>query len=190
MTHARLLLSICLLALSVKTARGQSPLPPEVARFVEPKTNVIALETGDVNGNGRQDYLLVLEDPEQINARYLLVLVRQENGQLKLAGRNNTILGCPTMQGAGGGIKVTPTGHGFDVQDNFGSGGVGGFKKFRFSYRKRERTWVLVTIVEGTDDIQSTPPEHIRHTQKPYEQGTVIRFDEFRGDDFSVGCNP
>jgi hypothetical protein len=34
------------------------------------------------------------------------------------------------------------------------------------------------------------PPEHIRHTPKPYEHGTVIRFDEFRGEDFSVGCNP
>jgi hypothetical protein len=189
-TRARFLLSICLLALSVRTALGQPPLPPEVAQFVEPKTNVIALEKGDVNGDGRQDYLLVLENPEQINARYLLVLLRQKNGRLKLASRNDTILGCPIMQGTGGDIKVTPTGNGFEVQDNFGSGGVGGFKRFQFSYRKQERTWVLVTIVEGTDDIQSTPPEHIRHTQKPYEHGTVIRFDEFRGEDFSVRCNP
>ena len=94
------------------------------------------------------------------------------------------------MQGQGGGIVVTPTGNGFDVEDQFGSGMVGGFKRFHFLYAKKERTWVLETIIDGSDDLGSTPPEHIRNTQEPFEHGTVIRFDKFRGADFSVGCNP
>lgn len=191
MKCTKCLLGIGLFSLGVETVNGQSFVPPEVAKFVEPNTKAIDLKLGDVNGDGRPDYLLVLEGPEESdNARYLLVLVREKNGQLKLAARNNTILGCPLMQGQGGGIVVTPTGNGFDVEDQFGSGMVGGFKRFHFLYAKKERTWVLETIVDGSDDLGSTPPEHIRNTQKPFEHGTVIRFDEFRGEDFSVGCNP
>jgi hypothetical protein len=188
---AAFLLTISYLALNVKAAQGQAILPPDVGQFVDPNTKAIDLEKGDVNGDGRQDYLLVLERPEGSDeARYLLVLARQKNGRLKLAGRNNTILGCPTMQGEGGGIRVITTGNGFEVEDDFGSGMVGGFKRFEFAFKKKEGTWVLITIVDGSDDISHTPPEHIRHTEKPYKHGKVIRFDEFRGEDYSVGCNP
>jgi hypothetical protein len=51
------LLGMGLLASSAAVA--QIRLPPEVSRFVEPGTVAIAVEKGDVNGDGQQDYLLV-----------------------------------------------------------------------------------------------------------------------------------
>jgi hypothetical protein len=117
-------------------------------------------------------------------------LVRQRTGDLKLIARNNTILGCAIMQGSGGSISVTPTGAGFDVDDHSGSGPVGGAKRFKFEYARRERTWVLIEVDEESYADDQSPPEHVQHTEKPYENGLVIRFAEFNGADFSVDCAP
>jgi hypothetical protein len=196
MIRVTFLLSVSLLTSAPAVSQVGIQVPPEVVRFVEPGTTAIALEKGDVNGDGKPDYLLVLErlgddgqqKPDDI--RGLLVLVRQKTGELKLVTGNKTILGCAIMQGAGGSITVTPMGDGFDVEDHFGSGTVGGTKRFKFTYIKAEQTWVLVQVDEQSYADDQTPPEHIHHLQKPYENGRVIRFAEFKGAEFSVDCAP
>jgi hypothetical protein len=189
------LLGMGLLASSATVAQVEIQLPPEVSRFVEPGTVAIAIEKGDVNGEGEQDYLLVLEhlrdgDKQADDIRDLLVLVRHKKGELKLVARNNTILGCAIMQGSSGSISVTPTGAGFDVEDHIGSASAGGTRRFKFNYARRERTWVLIEVDDESYGDDQSPPEHVQHTQRPYENGLVIRFAEFNGADYSVDCAP
>jgi hypothetical protein len=144
-------------------------LPADVARFVERDTTAIALEKGDINGDGRPDYLLVLEHRE--DTRDLLILVRAPDGALKLAGRNRTILECQVCEGAGGDIRVTPTGDGFTIEDNAGAGDVGRALFFKFKYVPQEATWVLVEVTRESYAGQVKPKKDEKLVTKPYDEG-------------------
>ena len=76
-------------------------VPRDVQPFVEKQTTVLAVERGDLNRDGREDAIVVLEprDPEQ--SRPLLILVRDEKGALRLAKRSAKIVGCSVPDAAG-----------------------------------------------------------------------------------------
>ncbi|MGH8500377.1 MAG: hypothetical protein ACRERV_16445, partial [Methylococcales bacterium] len=83
-------------------------IPEEVRIFVESGTLPIALEKADLNGDGREDFIMVLEplrsDPTVLNEarRPLLILVRESDDRLKLAKRNDRIVYCAACGGVMG----------------------------------------------------------------------------------------
>ena len=78
----------------------------------------------------------------------------------------------------GGGFRATPTGGGFDVSSNTGSGGVGSFVQFHFAYAKHKQTWLLKDVESGNYDVDD---EHSTRTG-----GMNLTFDELDGSGFGV----
>lgn len=178
------------------------PVPSEVEKFVTSGTMPIDLERGDVNGDGKQDYLLVLDhldsdgQPQSGDARELLVLVRRSDDSLELASSNTSILGCAAMVGAGGGILVQPTGKGFAVEYIVGAGEVNDSKLFRFEYFQQRKAWLLIQLADQDDDVQwpsgaTSPVQDVsRNVDRPYDEGKIVRFDDIKGADYGTDCSP
>ncbi len=72
----------------------------EIRRFILPDTRLLAIETADLNRDGQDDYLLVLEKPNvDEQQRSLLILTRQADGSLKLVKQNNKAVYCSNCGG-------------------------------------------------------------------------------------------
>jgi uncharacterized protein len=160
-------------------ASEQIAIPADAARFVKDTQKVTQFEVGDINGDGLPDYLLVVEQPTAQVA--LLLLVRQPDGSLRLAGLNREIVNCDGCGGMGGSSDVTPTGSGFRVSNVVGAGMVNSGEELTFEYRSKERDWVLVKQRTWDNDSMQSPAEHKEQSRKPYEHGEVIRFEDARG---------
>jgi hypothetical protein len=84
----------------------ENRIPAEVRPFVPDGYGVIELFHNDLNGNGRLDYLLVLERDEDVmpgdfrsGQRPLVILEKQKNGSLKLTARNDHMVYCSSCGG-------------------------------------------------------------------------------------------
>lgn len=134
-------------------------LPVEVKPFVEPGTLPIALEKADLNGDGREDFILVIEperqEPFGSNGakRPLLILIRAAEGTLKLAKRNDKIVLCSSCGGALG-DPFQGVGAGFKSFEIFHYGGSRERWSidFKFNYSRRDDTWQLVRVTESSFD--------------------------------------
>src|SRR6187401_3238605 len=81
---------VCLLALTATAQNDEIKVPDEVKSFVEKGKVAIALETGDLNADGRKDLVLVTSEPiaedakweEGAGERSVLILVREPGGAL------------------------------------------------------------------------------------------------------------
>jgi hypothetical protein len=153
-------------------------LPREVKPFVSEGTQPLSLTGADLDGDGLQDFILVLErqkarstDPDiELGQRPLLILIRQTDGSLKLVKRNDDIIRCSTCGGIMGdpfeGVSAEPKT--FTVSHSGGSAWRWN-DSYTFNYSRRDRTWQLVRVEEGsfhTSDPDKaktdvfTPPKH------------------------------
>lgn len=153
-------------------------LPKAVRPFVEKDTLPLFLAQADLNGDGRLDYILVLEkqraresDPEiEAGQRPLLIIVQRPNGELKAVKRNDQIVYCSTCGGMMGdsfvGVEVDPKT--FTVS-HYGGSAWRWSRDVTFNYSRKDNTWQLVKVEEGSfhasapDDGKSktyTPPRH------------------------------
>lgn len=130
---------------------------PAAARpFVASGTRPLAFEPADLNRDGRQDAVLVVEtlktDPDTDGRpRVLLVLLGQADGSFREVKRNAKVVYCSTCGGMMGdpfqGVSVGPGT--FTVENAGGSSwrwGVG----YRFNYSRRDDTWQLVRVEENS----------------------------------------
>src|SRR5258707_8300914 len=93
---------LCVASMMVAAQEPKIIIPAEVAPFVEKGTAAIALEKGDLNGDGREAFILVLEkenpakdkDDFPSDQRPLLILLRGADGKLALAKRNERVVMC------------------------------------------------------------------------------------------------
>lgn len=150
-------------------------VPREVRPFVEAGTIAIALEASDLNGDGRQDFVLVLEkqkaktsDPDiEAGQRPLLILVRRPDGGLKEAARSSRLVYCSTCGGIMGdpfqGVQAgTKT---FTVSHYGGSAWRWGVD-YTFNYSRKDEAWQLVRV-EETSFHASAPDEGESRTFRP-----------------------
>lgn len=164
------LILICAVSLVIAAQESELKIPSEVAPFVEKDTKAIALETADLNGDGTNDFVLVLEDlknesEDEQGRRFLLILTRGVNNKLILAKRNNNgLVYCRECGGVFGdpfeGVAVAPK--------TFTVGMYGGSSwrwaySYKFNYSRIDKTWQLVRVEESTF-----------HTSEPNKMKTVI----------------
>lgn len=158
-------------------------IPPEVQPFVLQGTRVLALESADLKGDGRRDYVLVLErqkakpDGPDIESgqRPLLILARDGSGALKAVKRNDRIVLCATCGGMMGdpfaGIKAGPKT--FSVL-HYGGSAWRWSTEFKFNYSRIDDTWQLVRAEEN--EFHAADPEHTTKTKvfkPPRDYGKV-----------------
>jgi hypothetical protein len=178
----RLITVIVLLGAAPCAAVPHSPedgvdVPGRATRFVEKGTRAIAFETADLNRDGRQDAILVIEpvlkpgdDEHAERPRQLLVLVGEADGSYREAKRNGKVVYCSACGGMMGdpfqGVDVGPGT--FTVSNAGGSSWRWGVS-YRFNYSRRDDTWQLVRVDDETfhagdpaesKTVVSTPPKH------------------------------
>lgn len=147
-------------------------IPAEVAPFVESGTKAIALERADLNGDGKQDFILVLEKENPArdqydlpaNQRPLLVLARGADGKLTLAKRNERVVLCSQCGGVfGDPFEGIEAGRNTFTVDLYGGSAWRWKYAYKFNYSRVDKTWELVRVEEIT-----------YHTSNPNKMKTVI----------------
>lgn len=166
---------LCLVILcaapAVPAARQDDELkvPAEVRPFVEQGSKAIAVEAADLNGDGRGDYVLVLErenpakdaDDFPVNQRPLLLLVRGADGRLSEAKRNERVVMCSRCGGVFGDPfdSVVAKRNTFTVNFYGGSNWRWAYS-YRFNYSRVDQTWQLVRAEETS--YHTSDPEKMK----------------------------
>lgn len=152
-----LILSAAAAPAAVRAQEGELKIPSEVAPFVEAGTKPIALEAADLNGDGAQDFILVLEkqEPETgeydlpVNQRPLLILARGPDGRLALAKRNERVVFCSKCGGVfGDPFESVEAGRNTFTVHLYGGSNWRWKLAYRFNYSRRDKTWQLVRAEE------------------------------------------
>ncbi len=169
------------------------PLPAEVSAFVPTDHDVINYTVGDLNGDGRNDAILVLKkrsplkqlpDGVPLGQRPLLVLQRQIDGKLKLAARCEEAIKCEECGGVFGdpfeGIETSRKG--FTIL-HYGGSAWRWREDFRFAFSRRDQTWQLVavdTLNYYTGDPEKMEEQHYR----PSRDFGLINLADFNVDNW------
>lgn len=173
-----ILICLSVAPLGAAAQEGELKVPAEVAPFVEAGTKAIAVEGGDLNGDGRQDFILVLEreNPAKdendfpINQRPLLLLLRGEDGKLTVAKRNERIIMCSQCGGIfGDPFEGVTVGRNTFTTEFYGGSAWRWKYSYQFNYSRIDKTWQLVrteSLSYHTSDPNKvkteihTPPRH------------------------------
>lgn len=120
---------------------------PEVMPFVPKGFEVNQVATGDLNADGKQDKIVVLdfqEDSKKEDYRTLLILLRGTNGKLTLAKKITKALMCQSCGGTLGDPlqEITIKKNSFTISYYGGSSWRWGMD-YQFRYDSAQKTWVL-----------------------------------------------
>lgn len=169
---------LCVAPLVIAAQESELKVPAEVATFVESGTKAIALEKGDLNGDRREDFILVLEkeNPAKdendfpVNQRPLLILLRGADGKLTSAKRNERIIMCSQCGGVfGDPFAAVIAGRNTFSVEHYGGSNWRWQYSYKFNYSRVDKTWQLVRVEEShfhTSDPNKgktkiyTPPRH------------------------------
>jgi hypothetical protein len=152
-----ILTGMCFAPLIVVAQESELKVPAEVAPFVESGTKAIALEKGDLNGDRREDFILVLEkeNPAKdqydfpVNQRPLLILLRDADGKLTSAKRNERIIMCSRCGGVWGDpFEGVAAGRNAFTVEHYGGSNWRWKYSYKFNYSRIDLTWQLVRVEE------------------------------------------
>lgn len=135
---------------------------------------VLDTMTGDLNRDAYQDLLIVLRWDEKFisedEARPLLVLIGDAEGQLHLAARNDSVVLCEGCGGVWGdpyeGLAIK---NGYFSVEHYGGSNWRWTRIITFKYSEKEKTWLLHRDAgvsyntgdpEGTEEETATNQEH------------------------------
>ena len=169
------LLLLCAAPLLTWAQDEELKVPAEVQPFVEAGTKAIAVEAADLNGDGRGDFVLVLEkanpakdaDDFPVNERPLLLLLRGADGKLSEAKRNERVVMCSRCGGVWGdpfeGVEV---GRNTFTVSHYGGSNWRWKYAYTFNYSRIDKTWQLVRTEELSYHT-SNPDKMERHVYTP-----------------------
>jgi hypothetical protein len=155
-----IILALLLLCVAPTWAAAQDAelkVPAEVQPFVEAGTKAIAVEAADLNGDGRGDFVLVLERANTakdkydfpVNQRPLLILVRGADGKLTEAKRNERVVMCSQCGGVWGDpFEGVVAGRNTFSVEHYGGSNWRWKYSYTFNYSRVDRTWQLVRAEE------------------------------------------
>jgi hypothetical protein len=170
----------------------EEEIPPAIRPFVLEGTLPLALEKADLDGDGLQDAVLVLEKQKtspdapdiEEGQRPLLVLLGQPDGSYRLAKRNDRIVYCSTCGGIMGDpfqwVEVGP--RTFTVH-HYGGSAWRWSNAFTFNYSRRDHTWQLVRV--ETRRFNAADPGNVDVTvETPPRDFGKIDIADFDPDDY------
>lgn len=151
-------------------------LPAEVRRFVAIKGFAMDLYCANLNGNGRNDYLLVTQN-EKDTQRTLQILLRGPNNELRSIVKNPGVVQPPFDDGMGGYVIIARR-NGFELMNTSAGSGGSDTHVFYFQYSTRDKTWLL-TRVEKVLTGYAHSNDDSPYTELPSDFGrvTVAEFD-------------
>jgi len=192
----RTLSVVTLLVLGASAALAQTDevkVPAEIRPFIDKGKIAIALETGDLNADGRKDHVLVISEvvpedaqwEEGAGARSVLILTRESNGSLALAARNDIVVYCKMCGGVFGDpfAGVTVAGTRFTI-NNYGGSNDRWSYTYTFAYSRRDNTWQLVRVEDESFHTLDPKRTMKRRIYTPPKNFGLISFADFDPDDF------
>lgn len=178
-----LLLSLVLLCAAPAHAQdGELKVPAEVLPFVEAGTKAIAVEAADLNGDGRGDFVLVLErenpakdkDDFPVRQRPLILLVRGADGRLSGAARNERVVMCSQCGGVfGDPFEGVEAGRNTFTVHHYGGSNWRWKNSYRFNYSRIDRAWQLVRAEEISYHTSDPDKMETRVFTPPKDYGKI-----------------
>ncbi len=151
--------------------------------FATDGKTLLASKTGDLNGDGRPDAILVLDPatagkPDERASRTVLLLVRDAGGRLQKAGQNDRIVPCAKC----GGIAGDPFGYVRIDKDGFTVLIEGGSRQrwsseYKFEYAAASSDWRLQKVERTAYDQISQESVSKTFTSKDFGQVAFADFD-------------
>ena len=175
--HFRVLISLCGVALALTaSAQPTSELPPvELLPLIPSGTEYLAHAVGDLDGDSRQDYVLVVEKqtPDE-RQRLLLVIIRQPDGSLVSRKNNERIVLCSECGGVFGDpfAGITAGKKTFTVQHYGGSAWRWG-SEYQFNYSNRDDTWQLVRVKTFSFHTSDPEKQEVKTYRPPRDFGLI-----------------
>jgi hypothetical protein len=164
-------------------------LPAELEPFVAEDATAITFQRGDLNRDGRPDYVLVTETDEGDSPRLLQVIVRNADGSLEVAARSEKAVYCQRCGGMMGdpfmGIVVKPGK--FTIQ-HYGGSAWRWSRDITFAWSRRDRQWQLVRV-EDVSFHASDPDKQERTVETPPKHFGKIDLASFDPQDY-LGKGP
>ena len=176
------LLLLCAVPLAAAAQSEELQVPAEVRPFVEAGTKAIAVEAADLNGDGRGDFVLVLErenpakdeDDFPVNQRPLLLLVRDEGGRLAAAKRNERLVMCSKCGGVfGDPFEAVEVGRNTFTVHLYGGSNWRWKYSYKFNYSRLDKTWQLVRAEEISYHTSDPDKMKTRVFTPPKDYGKV-----------------
>lgn len=154
-------------------------LPNELEPFISKDYHAIFVGSEDLNGDGRNDYLLVIESSSpptsamedgQPSDRALLIITRQPDDTLKQAIRNDRLVYCRQCGGVMGDpfMGVTLKKNRFTV-NHYGGSAWRWTADYTFAWSRIDKAWQLVAYdlssfhasdPENVESEHCVPPRH------------------------------
>ncbi|HEY0426748.1 MAG TPA: hypothetical protein VGC76_02975 [Pyrinomonadaceae bacterium] len=183
---------LCLAPIPAAAQADDLKIPAEIEPFIEKEMKAITLESADLDGDGKKDFILVL-DKAKVNPddeytdeseRPMLILTRGADGKLTVAARNTIVARCRNCGGAYGDPfdGVTARRSGFTIANTGGSSDRW-LENFDFVYSRLDKTWQLVKVVQ-TDYNTFQPKRAKTKVYTPRNFGK-INFTDFDPDNFT-----
>ena len=187
-----------LLVLAILASLIDGPAPAEVTKFVPKGHRVIDVERGDLNRDGREDCVIVVqriaseEEPEEYHGepRPLLILIRQPSGKLKLAKTATKVVHCAGCGGVFGDPfeGVFMDGPGRFVVNHYGGSNFRWHNNYTFAWSRRDQTWQLVRV-EIREYYTGEPEKEKVTVHTPPKHFGKIDLADFDHDDY-LGKGP
>lgn len=164
-------------------------VPVEARSFIVKEFEPLDYKTGDLNGDKKQDAILILKqtgeeslDIDDAAVRPLIILIRQPDGKLKQIARNDKAIMCRQCGGVMGdpynGIVITSNGFTLSF---YGGSSWRWETDYRFLYKPARKNWFL--IKESQLSFHAGDPETTtkKTTIEEAELGEIA-FEKFSSD--------
>lgn len=162
-------------------------LSNELLEFVPKNYSVLGSESGDLNLDGINDYILVLKkDDEEIlsnvvdnpERRPLLILLRNKNNKLQLVKRNDNTVYCVDCGGMMGdpftGITIK---NGYFSVEHYGGSAWRWTKIITYKYSKQENEWFLYK--DSSEGFHASESEKVGSKIRTTKDFGKIKFEDF-----------
>lgn len=155
----------------------------ELQAFAGGGTRILSSQIGDLNGDGRPDALIVLDPPSTSQtagegpSRPVLLVIRNADGHLQVAARNDRIVPCERC----GGLAGDPFGYARIDKEGFTLVTEGGsrehwWNEYTFKYDTAQRNWMLEKVHRGVGDTLEDNSSEITLTARDFG---MVRFEDF-----------
>lgn len=178
----RLLKLSLLSALLFSTSALPIDLPVEIKAFTSRGMKPIVLKTADLNGDGLNDYLLILEDAD--GNRLLRILTKQIDGKFLLAKQSANAIMCRSCGGVLGDPFLDMHAKARSFTLNHAGGSADRWSSsFTFNYSRRDDTWQLVLAEERSYSSTAPNRAHIQRYVPPKDFGKIA-IEEFDPENY------
>ena len=161
-----------------------APTPAELQPFVLKGTRMAEWKAADLDGDGRSDYVFVLQklppaqakpDEGDEGKRVLKMAVRSADGKLNVVKTNDAVVYCEQCGGANGDpfMSLDAGPRKFSVTHAGGGGPLSWSNTVTFNYSRIDSSWQLVRVETTTSDNFERTKAKVRTYKPPRDFGKI-----------------